>query len=76
MLLEQRFLALGYRIRVINAGKSGDTSAGLKERLEWINADAKTGDIALVVIGANDGLQGLDVQKLKDNLEDIVISLQ
>lgn len=76
ILLEQKLLSLGYKSKVINAGKSGDTSAGLKERIEWISADVKTGDIALVVIGGNDGLQWLDTERLKDNLKDIVTSLQ
>lgn len=75
-LVEKQLLALWYKIKVINGGESGDTSAGLKERLARITADAHTGDIALVTIGANDGLQGLDVAKLQDNLKDIITSLQ
>lgn len=76
MLVEKKLLALWYRIKVINGGESGDTSAGLKERLTRITADAHTGDIALVVIGGNDGLQWLDTDALWNNLNDIVVSLQ
>jgi len=76
MLVEQKLLALWYKIKVINGGESGDTSAGLKERLARITADARTGDIALVVIGGNDGLQWLDTVALWNNLKDIVMDLQ
>jgi acyl-CoA thioesterase-1 len=76
MLVEKKLLALWYRIKVINGWESGDTSAGLKERLARITADAKTGDIALVVIGGNDGLQWLDTVALWNNLNDTVRSLQ
>jgi hypothetical protein len=64
MLVEKKLLALWYRIKVINGWESGDTSAGLKERIARITADAHTGDIALVVIGGNDGLQWLDTDAL------------
>jgi acyl-CoA thioesterase-1 len=76
MLVELKLLALWYKIKVINGWESGDTSAGLKERLAWITADASTWDIALVVIGANDGLQWLDTVTLVDNLKEIISSLQ
>lgn len=76
MLVEQKLLALWYRIKVVNGGESGDTSSGLKERLARITADARTGDIALIVIGGNDGLQWLDIQQLWNNLTDIIKSLQ
>lgn len=76
MLVEKKLLALWYRIKVINGGESGDTSAGLKERLARITADARTGDIALVVIGGNDGLQWLDIEQLSNNLTDTIRSLQ
>lgn len=76
MILQAKLKNLGYHIRVVNAGKSGDTSAGLKERLDRVIADAESGDIALVVIGANDGLQGLAVEQLEQNILDITKVLQ
>src|ERR1700746_2792735 len=47
----------GYRFEVVNAGVSGDTSAGGLRRLEW----SLDGDVRILVIelGANDGLRGL-----------------
>lgn len=61
---------------MINGGESGDTSAGLKARLDRVTAQAQSGDIALIVIGGNDGLQGLSTEKLKDNIRDIIQTLQ
>ncbi len=65
-----------YNIKVINGGESGDTSAWLKSRIDRITADAKTGDIALIVIGWNDGLQWLSTEALKNNITEIISSLQ
>ncbi len=73
---EQMLRDRGYSVRVINAGESWDTSAGLRERLDWVIADAVTGDLALVVIGWNDGLQWLSTVQLEDNLTSIVQTLQ
>ncbi|MEF2176058.1 MAG: arylesterase [Candidatus Absconditabacteria bacterium] len=74
--LEQKLQAAGYEIKVINSGESGDTSAGLKDRLNRVTAEAKTGDIALIVIGGNDGLQGLPIPDLQQNITNIVTTLQ
>lgn len=56
--------------RVVNAGVSGDTSAGALRRLDW----ALQGDVkALVVaLGGNDALRGLSVSQMRDNLSTIV----
>jgi len=55
---------------VVNAGVSGDTSAGGLSRLNW----SIQGDVAVLVIelGANDGLRGLPVAALKSNLNAII----
>ncbi len=76
MVVEQMLRERGYTIRVINAGESWDTSAGLRERLDRVIADAVTGDLALVVIGWNDGLQWLSTVQLEDNLMSIIQTLQ
>ncbi len=65
-----------YNIKVINGGESGDTSAWLKSRIDRITADAQTWDIALIVIGWNDGLQWLSTEALKNNIIEIISSLQ
>ena len=55
---------------MVNAGVSGDTSAGGLRRLDW----ALDGGAAIVVValGANDGLRGLPVDDLERNLDAIV----
>jgi acyl-CoA thioesterase-1 len=60
----------GYRFEVVNAGVSGDTSAGGLRRLDW----ALEGDVRVLVLalGANDGLRGLSVAEMKQNLTTII----
>jgi acyl-CoA thioesterase-1 len=64
----------GYRYRVVNAGVSGDTTAGGLRRVEWVLRARP--DVAIVALGANDGLRGLSVAAMRENLERIVRSLQ
>lgn len=61
-----------YTILVVNAGKSGDTSSQVRERLEWSLADTQSGDIVLITVGWNDGLQWLPVDQLEDNIRAMV----
>ncbi len=65
--------ALGARARVLNAGVSGDTSAGGLARLDW--ALAENPQAALVELGANDGLRGLSPQQTEANLTAILAKL-
>ncbi|MCA1584982.1 MAG: GDSL-type esterase/lipase family protein [Acidobacteria bacterium] len=60
----------GYDYEVINAGVSGDTSAGGLRRLEWsLDGNPR---ILIVALGGNDGLRGLPVSDLKKNLSAII----
>lgn len=68
--LEDALRERGYAVEVINAGNSGDTSAAGRARLEWSLADDP--DAALVELGANDGLRGLDPAATYDNLDAIL----
>ena len=69
-LLQRKLDAKGYRYEVVNAGVSGDTSAGGLRRLDWsLDGDVK---ILVVALGANDGLRGLSPQDLKSNLATIL----
>lgn len=64
--VQTRIDRAGLPFRVINAGVGGDTSAGGLRRLEWL---LRTPVRVLVIeLGANDGLRGLDVDALRDNL--------
>ncbi len=59
---------------VVNAGVSGDTSAGGRARLEW--ALGPGADIAIVELGANDALRGLAPESLEANLDAILKTLK
>jgi acyl-CoA thioesterase-1 len=69
-LLQQKLQASGYEYDVVNAGVSGDTSAGGLRRLDW----ALQGDVRVLILalGANDGLRGLPVAAMKRNLGQII----
>jgi acyl-CoA thioesterase-1 len=68
--LEDALAAKGRGVEVINAGNSGDTSAAGLARLDWTLAE--TPDAAIVVLGANDALRGLDPEKTYENLDAIL----
>jgi acyl-CoA thioesterase I len=58
--------ARGYNVRFIDGAVSGDTTAGGLARLDWVLADGA--DAAIVELGSNDGLRGLDPATMKANL--------
>jgi acyl-CoA thioesterase-1 len=69
-LLQQRVDSAGYPFEVVNAGVSGDTTAGGLSRLDWsLDGDVR---ILIVALGGNDGLRGLGPAEMKRNLETIV----
>jgi acyl-CoA thioesterase-1 len=72
--LQRRLDLAGYRYRVINAGVSGDTTAGGVRRLDWV-LKSQPG-IVIVELGANDGLRGLNPNETRRNLEQIIRRLQ
>jgi acyl-CoA thioesterase-1 len=72
--LEAALKAKGIEARVINAGLSGDTTAGGLARLDW--ALAPKPDFAIVELGANDGLRGLDPAQIRANLDAILTKLK
>ena len=69
-LLQAKIDEDGYQFEVVNAGVSGDTSAGGLRRLDWaLEGDVK---ILILALGANDGLRGLSVADMKQNLTTII----
>ncbi|NQV81337.1 MAG: arylesterase [Alphaproteobacteria bacterium] len=72
--LEAALRAGGADVRVINAGVSGDTSAGGLARVDWLLGDEP--DIVIVELGSNDSLRGLDPAATFDNLDAIVARLK
>lgn len=73
-LLEARLRREGFAYRVVNAGVSGDTTAGGLRRLDWVLRSQP--DVVLVALGANDGLRAQPVTALRDNLTAIVTRLR
>jgi acyl-CoA thioesterase-1 len=69
-LIQQRLDAAGLDYDVVNAGVSGDTSAGGLARLDW----ALDGDVRILVValGGNDALRALPIEQLKQNLATII----
>jgi len=76
-VLERTLRAAGHNVRVVNAGVSGDTTAGGRARLGWsLNGDGGAPDIVIVALGANDALRGLPPAQARANLDAIIIALK
>jgi acyl-CoA thioesterase-1 len=69
-LLQKKLDDEGYEYEVVNAGVSGDTTAGGLRRLDW----ALEGNVKILVIalGANDGLRGLSIDEMQKNLATMI----
>lgn len=69
-LLQRKIDSAGLGYRVVNAGVSGETSAGARQRIDWLLREP----VAVLVIetGANDGLRGLPPDSLKANIQAIL----
>lgn len=68
--LQRRLDESGYRYRVINAGVSGDTTAGGLRRVDWMLKIRP--QIVILELGGNDGLRGLPLDQMHDNLTAII----
>lgn len=68
--LSRALVEAGSPARVINAGVSGDTSAGGASRIDW--ALAENPDLVIVELGANDGLRGFEPAQTRKNLDIIL----
>ncbi len=69
-IIQQKLDSLGYAHEVVNAGLSGDTTAGGKSRIDWILK--QNVDIFVLELGANDGLRGIALSETRQNLQDII----
>ena len=72
--LEAKLRSAGYGYRVVNAGVSGDTTAGGLRRVDW--ALRSKPDVVIVALGANDALRALDLRSVRANLDAIVARFQ
>ena len=71
--LETALQDTGHKVEVINAGSSGDTSKSGRSRLSWVLQDRV--DAAIVVLGANDALRGIDPAVTRENLDAVLETL-
>ncbi len=69
-LVQQKIDAQRWNFKVVNAGQSGDTSAGGLGRLDWVLKNRV--DVLILELGANDGLRGLPVATTRKNLQAII----
>ncbi|HEY5036329.1 MAG TPA: arylesterase, partial [Chthoniobacterales bacterium] len=69
-LIQEKIREKNLPFEVVNAGLSGDTSAGGLSRLDWILQ--RPIDVLVLELGANDGLRGLPVAAMKRNLQSII----
>ena len=72
--LQAALRAGGKKVKIINSGVSGDTSAGGRARLEW--ALSLKPDAVILELGANDGLRGLDPRQTEANLGQMIADIQ
>ena len=72
--LEKALKAKGHAVEVINAGVSGDTTAAALQRFDW--AIPEKVDAAIVALGANDALRGIDPAQSRQNLDKILTELK
>jgi acyl-CoA thioesterase I len=69
-LVEQKFVSGGRKTKVINAGLSGETTAGGLSRIDWVLRQPI--DVFVLELGANDGLRGLPLDQTQKNLQAII----
>jgi acyl-CoA thioesterase-1 len=69
-LIQQKIDSLGLAYKVINAGVSGETTAGGNSRIDWLLKQPM--DIFVLELGGNDGLRGIPVSETRKNLQSIL----
>jgi len=69
-IIQEKIDAQGWRFRAVNAGQSGDTSAGGLSRLNWLLKNRVA--VLVLELGGNDGLRGLPVETTRKNLQLII----
>ncbi|WP_044198376.1 arylesterase [Dyadobacter tibetensis] len=69
-LIQKRIDSLGLEYKVVNAGVSGETTAGGKSRIDWLLKQPL--DIFVLELGGNDGLRGIPVSETRRNLQAIL----
>jgi acyl-CoA thioesterase-1 len=73
-LLQQKVDSVGLQYEIVNAGLSGETSAGALRRVDWLLRGPA--DVVIIETGANDGLRGLNVDSTRANLRAIIAKVK
>ncbi len=73
-LIQNKINEAGLAYNVVNAGLSGETSSGGKNRIDWVLRQPI--DVFVLELGANDALRGLELKSAKSNLESILKSVE
>jgi acyl-CoA thioesterase-1 len=73
-LLQRKADSLGFHVDFVNAGLSGETSAGALRRIDWLLRGPA--DVVVIETGANDGLRGLNVDSTRANLRAIITKVK
>lgn len=71
-IVQRRLAEAGRPFHRVDGGVSGDTSAGGRRRIDWLLRSAP--DIVVIELGGNDGLRGLALERIEENLRAIVAS--
>ena len=71
-LIGEKMRAAGYEFEIVNAGSSGDTTAGGLRRLPAILRAHKQIDILIVELGINDAFRGVEIDQIRSNLQAII----
>lgn len=69
-IIQKKLESSDYNYHVINAGLSGETTAGGLARINWVLRQPV--DIFVLELGANDGLRGLELSQTRENLQKII----
>lgn len=75
-LLQERLDESEIQLQVVNAGVSGDTTAGGLRRISWVLGENSRVQVLILALGGNDGLRGLPVDQMKDNLSQMISTAQ
>jgi acyl-CoA thioesterase I len=73
-LIEQKAQTEGVPIKVVNAGLSGETTAGAVRRIDWVLRTPV--DLVVIEGGANDALRGLAPEQARANLESLIAAVR
>ncbi len=69
-LIQRKLDAAGLRYEAVNAGVSGETSAGARRRVDWLLQQPAA--VLVIETGANDGLRGLEVDSMRSNIQAMI----